>query len=456
MPSLGSILSIARSGLLSSQKAIDVSAHNIANATTEGYSRQRVDLSASTPQRLPEGIYGTGVTVRDVERVRDAFLDGNYRTESGSASRYDARNQMLSRLEGLMAEPGEEGLGAGLDAFFSSFSELAATPTNSTLRTMVLAEANTLTREFHRLSAGIDGLRQESEAALSGGVERTNAILESVASLNRQVVSAEADGYTAGDLRDQRDGLLDELSELVSISVTERQNGSVGVHIEGIAVVDGAAFRELEIAVATGGEVQIRAQGSTRPLATGGGLAGYTDVINTDLPETRAALDDLAAALVAEVNTIHAGGVAPDGSTGNDFFDPTGVEASTIGVALTDAAAVAAGSGSGAGDYLPGTNDVALGIAGLRDTAQGALAGQTPREFHAALVSDVGQAVRFSDDTASVHRTLADQASLRRDSVTGVSTDEELVNLIQFQAAYGAAARVVTVADEMMQTLLSI
>lgn len=460
MPSLGSILSIARTGMLSAQKAIDVSAHNIANATTEGYSRQRVDLQASTPQRLPDGIYGTGVAVRNVEQIRDGFLDGSVRSETGTASRYDARNRLLVRLEAIMAEPGDDGLGAALDTFFNSFSELASNPSNPTMRTVVVAEAEAVTREFGRLSAGIDDLRQEAEARLSTGVDRANTLLSSLADLNRQVVTAEADGYTAGDLRDQRGLLLDELSGLASISVTERSNGSVGVHVEGIAVVDGSAFRQLETALGAGGRVEVRAAGSTRALDVGGELAGFTDVLNTDLPETRAALDALAEELVTAVNAAHVAGVAPDGSTGptNVFFDATGIRASSIKVAdaiVANPQKIAAGVGSGT-DYLPGNNEVALAIAGLRDADIAALDGGSFREFHATLVSDVGQAVRFSKDSASVHQSLVEQASLRRQSVTGVSTDEELVNLIQFQAAYGAAARVVTVADEMMQTLLAI
>jgi flagellar hook-associated protein 1 FlgK len=464
MPSLGSILSIARTGLAASQKAIDVSAHNIANATTEGYTRQRVDLRPKTPLRLADGIYGTGVSVRDVERLRDSFLDTSFRRESSSGSRYEARNQVLVRLEGLMAEPGDDGLGAALDGFFSGFSELASNPTSPTLRTLVVAEAQTVTREFHRLSEGIDSLREEAEDRLSSGIDRVNDLVESIADLNRQVVTAEADGFTAGDLRDQRDLALDELAELVAITSSERADGSVGVHLAGISVADSTTFRHLEVAVAPGGEVQVRAQGSTRSLDVGGSLAGYADVLNTDLPETRAALDRIAAELVAQVNAVHTTGVPPDGTTDPAdllFFSapPGGVRASNIEVApdrVADPTSVVAGTGSALDEYRPGANDVALAIAGLRDADLAALGGASLRGFHGALVSDVGQAVRFSDDSASVHRSLAEQSSLRRQSVSGVSTDEELVNLIQFQAAYGAAARVVTVADEMMQTLLSI
>jgi len=185
----------------------------------------------------------------------------------------------------------------------------------------------------------------------------------------------------------------------------------------------------------------------------GGTVGGLLNVLNTDHPDAVHRLDDLANAFVTEVNAIHTTGTNPDGNTGVDFFDAAGTGASTIALTaavLASADAIAAGTPDGGGAY-----DVALGIAALRDLDVGLL-GSTVGEHHQALVSDVGQAVRSSSESAEVSRVLSDQADLRRMQLSGVSLDEEFVSIIEFQTAYQASARVLTAANDMIQTLLTI
>jgi flagellar hook-associated protein 1 FlgK len=179
--------------------------------------------------------------------------------------------------------------------------------------------------------------------------------------------------------------------------------------------------------------------------------------LEVDLPDVRSRLDELAGALVAEVNALHATGTNPDGDTGVDFFDPAGTTAWTMSLSAEVAAspdAVAAGTADTAGDYRGGANDVALALAGLRDAVLAPL-GDTPGGYARDLVSSVGQSVRSALDAVEVQETLADQAEIRRMSFSGVSVDEELVRMIQFQTAYQAAARVVSTADEMLQSLFA-
>lgn len=456
MPSLGSILSIATSGLRASQAAIGVAAHNIANAGTEGYSRQRAVLGEGYPITLPQGIFGTGVQVRDVVRVRDEFDNAAVRRELSLMNGFSARQEFLGRVEALLQEPGELGLSAGLDRFFSAWSELATHPGSQPARTALRAEAVGLVDRFRTLASGLDQLQQGASSRLSGAVTRINEIAGGVAELNRRIVAAETGGGTAGDLRDARDRLLDELSELTPVTVVPRSDGSVGVLASGISLVDGGTSSRIEVRE-VGGVVGLGLVGRAGLLPdTGGTTGGLVELLNHDLPQLRQGLDALTAALVEEVNALHRTGTNGAGNTGVDFFDPAGVTASTLSLSAAvsaDASAIAAGTDDGSGVHRPGANDVALALAGLRDRALGAT-GETAGAGVRALVSAVGTALRSAAERGAVHRALAERASLQRESVSGVSTDEEMTALIRFQAAYAAAARVVTTADEMMEALL--
>jgi flagellar hook-associated protein 1 FlgK len=242
------------------------------------------------------------------------------------------------------------------------------------------------------------------------------------------------------------------------VQVTFRENGSIGVLVSGVSIVDGAEVASLEIRN-FGGAFEIGLEGNPRALGDmSGEVGGLLQLLNADLPGMRAELDDLAQALVTEVNALHTTGTNAAGATGVDFFDPAGMTAGSINLSaaiLADPQAIAVGTSDAAGNYRAGANDVALALGSLRDLDVASL-GTTFGDHFRQLVSNVGLAVRSTADQATVHRTLADQADTRRSSFSGVSTDEEMVKLIQFQAAYAAAARVITVTDEILQTLLSI
>ena len=456
MPSLGSILSIASTALRTQQEAINVTAHNIANAATEGFSRQRPVLSQLDPLRTPDGLFGTGVVVHDVQRIRDAYLDSAFRAESGEYHEEQVRSGILGQLETLMAEPGDGGLSSILDRFFSAWSALATNPTSDTARGTVRNEAQNLTSQIQKLAGDIDRLRQDTEFRLGSAVDRINTLAQEVARLNREISADETTGQTSGDLRDARDRAIDELASLIPVQVMERENGSVGVLTSGLSLVDAAHHGTLEVRV-SGGTVGVGLEGRPGLLPDmGSGVGGMLSILNTDLPDARASLDALAMALVTDINAIHQTGTSPDGSTGIDFFDPAGTQANTIALSadiLADLDTLSAGTGGAGGDYRAGANDIALSLASLRDIDGGTL-GTSYAEHFRTLATEVGFSVRSSLDAVEVHGTLSEQADVRRSSFSGVSTDEELVRLIEFQTAYSAAARVVTVANEMLDTLV--
>lgn len=456
MPSLGSILSIATSALLTQQEAINAVAHNIANASTDGFSRRQPILGPLHPQRTPSGIYGSGVQMANLQRVRDPLLDTAFRRETAGLGESQVRSGFLGQVETVLMEPGEQGLASALDQFFSSWSSLASDPGGVTGRAPVQAQSLTLTDAFHRMAAGLDNIRQDAEANIQQGLDRANVLTDEIARLNREIVAAEVQGDTAGDYRDTRDLAIDELSSLIPTQVFEQDNGSVRIVTSGLSLVDGVHHHTLELRE-SGGVFGVGMVGHGGQLPDqGGSIGGALQLLNTDLPDIRASLDELAEALVTEINAVHQTGTNPNGATGVDFFDPTGITAQSISLSaevLADSDAISAGTGGPGGEYRAGANDVALVLAGMRDQDSPLLNGSYGDHFR-ELTSDVGFMVHTASNQAEVHGTLADQAKTRRIGYSGVSTDEELIQLIKFQTAYQAAARVVTTADEMMETLV--
>jgi flagellar hook-associated protein 1 FlgK len=456
MPSLGSILSIASTALRTHQEAIDAVANNIANASTEGYSRQRPVLEPKTGLRTPEGIFGTGVQIVDLQRIRDPYLDSAYRRESTSLGESQVRSGFLGQVEAVLGEPGDTGLSSALDAFFSAWSALASDPTSNTARIALQTESERLTDTMGRLSSGLDVARQDVETRLTADVARANELLEQIADINNRIVAYEVGGHTAGGLRDARDKAVDELASLLPVQVLDREDGTIGVVTSGLSIADGNHAATLELRD-LGGTYGIGISGRAGLLPDEGGtIGGGLKVVNQDLAGFRSELDLLAEALVTEINALHRTGTNPAGDTDVDFFDPAGVTASSFSLSaqvLADPEAIAAGTPGPGGEYRAGANDVALAMAAMRDQDSGLLGTSYVAHFR-ELTSDIGFTVRSALDQVEVHQTLAEQAETRRTGYSGVSTDEELMRLIEFQTAYTAAARVITTAGEMLETLV--
>jgi flagellar hook-associated protein 1 len=461
--SLGGILSVAKSGLLTQQLALQVTSQNLANATTEGYSRQRPDLVAGTPLAMPEGLLGTGVRVADITRARNTILDRVYRRESSLSFGFQTEYDALNGVESALGEPGDFGLGVGLDAFWNSWSDLANDPTSSTARSVVAARGQQLVDQFRRIDAELDAVGTQVTDALIVSVDEVNRVLGEIANANAAIATAVSGGNSAPDLADQRDRLLDELATYTPITVTQRDNGAVGVSINGISVVEGTIGDRLSL-VSASGVWSVQTTSGTALSLESGRVGGALTTLNGDFATMRVQLDELAQGLVERVNAIHASGTNPLGATGVNFFDdfgdPSTVTAQTLSLdaaILADSQAVVAGTPDGGGNYRSGANGLALALAGLRDdTTGGVLSGRSVGDAYRDLVADVGISVAGAREAEASHRTLTLAAAERRESVSGVATDEELIKVVQIQAAYTAAARLISVVDEMYQTILSI
>ena len=280
-----------------------------------------------------------------------------------------------------------------------------------------------------------------------------NDLTRRIADLNAEVLAAGGPMHQAADLQDQRDRLIDQLSTLVGVRALERPDGSIAVIAGNTVLVDGAQARVLEVrSLVSGGFGLGVANGGPSADIGGGSLKALETLTTTTLPGLRAELDALAQSLVAEVNTIHQGGITRSGSTGVNFFDPAGVTAATIALdagVLGSTDAIAAGSTA-----APGDADVALALSALGRAAIPGLGGSTFRVVYANTASRLGQLVRNSMDDASASQVLSDRADAARQSVSGVSIDEEMVVLLQQQQAYQAATRLISLANELMDDVM--
>lgn len=451
--SINNLMSIARTALMTHQQAIDITGHNIANVNTPGYSRQRLELAAAVPLRTPIGTIGRGVTATGIMSYRDVLLDAAYRREQGAFAHSDTLRGLLGGVEQILGEPSDVGISAALDAVFNAFSDLAQTPASASARVAVRDAVQQLTNRIREVDGRLASQQVEISGQISGTVARINQIGQQVAALNLDIVAASSGGAAAPDLQDARDLLLDELATLVGTRVLPREDGSLAVIVGDALLVEGAFPQSLDVRTVPGGGFAAGIVGSPRNLKPGGGVLGaLTDLSTGGIPGVRSELDRLASGLVTTMNALHAAGTTLGGSTGVNLFDPAGLTAGTIGLSaaiLANPQDIVSGASS-----QPGDNTVALQLAGLRTTPIASLNGGTAGEFFAGLVSSVATMVRDADQGARIGDQIVAGITARRESVRGVSSDEEMVKLIVQQQAFSAAARLVTVADELMQDVL--
>jgi len=472
--SLNSILGTATLALQAQQAAIETAANNIANANVPGYSRQVVNLQPNTPLYTPVGAIGTGVIVQDISRVRDTMLDTNYRAQTSTAGGYSTQSGILNSIGQIFGEPSDTGLSNTLSQFYSSWSDLANNPTSAAAQSVVQQRGAAVASTLNQFSTNLDQLASNTLDSTTQQVNQINQYTSQIASINKQIVAAEANGTTtANDLRDMRDTAIDALSKIVPVRVIDHDNGSDTIYVAGATVVDGSDSKNFSLQGTSGSLVLQLSGRNFVTQSPGGSLGANMDALNKDIPNAKSQLDTLAAGIVTSVNAIHttgwtaAGDAAgasnwdssnpPTGSNVN-FFDPTKLTAGSISLSTqvaSNASFIAAGDSQGA----TGNNNIANKIAALANdtttmTKYGSTDTTSVMEYYRDLVTRIGVATNDANTSSTVYSTLAQQADTQRQSVSGVSTDQELISLTKNQQAYAAAAKVITTANSMSQTLL--
>jgi len=471
MTQLFGLLSIGAGALLSQQRAISVTGNNIANVNTPGYSRQRLNMETKLPMDTPVGPVGLGVQTTTVERVYDRFLGVQMNNESASLGRWEAQKGALERVEVVFDESGGYGLNQTLSDFWNSWQDLSMNPSGTIERSVVAAKSQALADAIRQKYADLEQAQADIDAAVTSGVEDINRLTAEISDLNQKIASTESGGtVNANDYRDRRDLALKQLSEIIGINSFEDADGRVVVSVgSGRVLVEGgntyALTTPTALAPATNaGHVDIEWPGAPVPISseiTSGKMAGWLQTRDTKIAGYMRNLDELAQTLAtgdpttpltkSSVNTLHAAGFGLDGSTGNDFFIGSGAADMEVNpLILADPNRIAAASAAGA---VPGDARNAAAIADLRTALT--MSGGTFDDAANVLVSQVGHDVQEAKSYQSHQADMLAYLDNYRESVSGVNLDEEMVNLVKYQAAYNAAAKMISMGDEMLNSLMN-
>ncbi len=443
-----SALHVALSGLRAAQLGMDTTSHNVSNASTEGYTRQRVDFTARRPRTRPFGQLGTGVTVTDITRGRNLFLDARVRTSMAGAAEADVRAGFLRRAEAALGEP-DLGVTRELSNLLDSFEELAVNPADTSTRMGVLVQLDALATRVNQAHAGVEALRSDAMATLRGRIAEVNDLLGQVAKLNEGILETNVASGSPNDLMDKRDVILDRLSQMLGIRVTQADGGAVQVSLGGISLVSGPGVRAL--AVDASGQIL---HPSGLVVVPGGEILGLQQSYTTDLPAFAAKIDDFAVDLATALNTIHTSGYHAGGTGGPLLSYDPGNPAKSLARALTDPAQVATATSSGP-PFPVYDGGIAEQLAALRTSLSAAGGTATLSDAYSTIVTALGRDVSSFATVAETQQGLAVAAERSRMSAHGVSVDEEMVSLMEYQRMYEAAARVITAVDEALDVLIN-
>ena len=452
MPGLTTALLIATQSLLTQQNALQVATNNIANANTPGYSREVLDLTENPPVPQASLWFGSGVSATKVESIRDRMLELRIYDETQRQGNAQAQSTALQQLEALFSDP-TQGIGADLTAFFNSLNQLSTDPTSIPLRQSILTAANNLANDFHSTVAQANTIQHNLDLNVTQSVNQINQLTAQIAALNGQIVPLRQLGQDAGTLEDQHNELIRQLSQLTSLQVVQTEQGETLATSNGTPLVVGTQSFALTTAPDAGGMQHIFAQGTDITGAlTGGQIGGLLAVRDQSIPAVLSDLDGLAGGLAANFNAAHITGFDLAGNQGQAFFAPAAAgagAAAAFKVLITDPSAIAASS-----DGSAGSNGNLVQLLAVRD--QKLASGETPIGDYSNLVFNVGNLSAQAQANATATQTSLQQLANQRAAISGVSIDEETANLIRYQHAFQAAARVISTVDQLTQVLLNI
>ena len=475
---------IAKTGLFASQRWIDLTGHNIANANTAGYTRQRLAMSsveltmgAEHFKEVTTGYSGAGVRIDGIEQVRSVFLDRQYRRENGTQEMWSNRADSLGYIEQLFDETKDGALSTSINAFFTSVQSLTMNPESKEYRTNMMQNAMKMTDTFNHLHSQLNDKLLDQNSAVKTTADQVNDLAKNIAGMNDQIFRYELGGDNATDLRDKRNLLLDQLSGLVDISYSEDNIGRLTVTLDGKALVSHVATTHIDSTLSVANPVTgvndfyglTWADDNSAVNITSGQLRGYLDMRdnttadNMGIPYMIGKLNTLAATIAHEFNAIQVNGFTlPNGvnasvAGANFFTDPTTLTAANFTVDASirnNVYLIAASSELVTTDALKGNNKNALEMVKLQNALTipgiGSLEG-----YVKGLVAEIGVETSHTNTMFDGQKTLVGSIEKQKQSVSGVSIDEEMTNLVKFQHTYSASARVITAIDEYLDVLIN-
>ncbi len=461
-------LDIALRSLMAHQQAMEIVSHNIANVNTPGYSRQRpvftaeaAYYSAMSASAAQAGLMGMGVRLSQIRRMSADFITTQVRLEKHSYSKWAIIRDTLQQIQAIISEPSEGSLSAVMDEFWAAWRDLSVDPQSTALRANVYERGASLASTLNTYSEQLVSARRSFNLLINETVRDVNDIVQELAALNVQIVTVLAVGDQPNDLRDRRDLLLDTLAGLVDVTVSEEENGATTVLLRGHHLVMGAEAGELAtVSVSEDPALLNIVFQDTSELVRidGGKLAGIIEARDSVITDVLDDLDTIAATLVSQVNDVHAAGYGLDGVTGRDFFEGSSAADIALSSAVADLSHIATASADPTDPTVggPGDGSNATAIAQIADALLLNDGRASIGDYYRSMVATLGLDADHANQMAASSRVLVDHLEDRREQVSGVSLDEETIDLIRYQRAYQAAARLVSVINEMLDDLIAL
>ncbi|SFK79452.1 flagellar hook-associated protein FlgK [Brevibacillus centrosporus] len=506
-------IEVSKRGLFAQQSALNTTGHNIANANTEGYSRQRVNMQATTglpyvglQANIEAGLLGTGVNVVGIQRLRENYLDLQFRNQNKDYGYWEAQRDALGKIEGIMNEPSDTGLQKVMDELWKSWQDLSKEPESLSARAVVRQRAVAVAETFSALTTSLTDLQADLDNVVSTKVIDINSITNQIAKLNKQIGDLVPHGYQPNDLYDQRDLLLDKLGKLVNVKVTNADKGMINVTVDDKELVNGAEAVGMGVVknattglfdVTLGGEAFVPQSGGLLGTMEARGLLVVDPVtgqpkMSGPVSNMLERLNTLALNMTKEINDLHRSGmnlndienrktntaapledlpffvdsdaVKTDPNTKTYPTSSSKIQVNPAILASLNALAAASveTTGTSTGTSFQGDGSNALAIAGIKYKSLSLSTGlatqpetTTLDDFYRYAIAQLGVDSQEAQRMEKNSELLVGQVDNQRQSVSGVSIDEEMSEMVKYQHAYNAAARVMTSCDEILDKVIN-
>jgi len=448
---ISSLFNISRSALFTYQKALNVVSNNVANANNPDYSRQTVVLGTEFPDYRATFTFGTGVRLDKVIRVSNQVTDRQIRNTNNNFYSAQKQSLVLGQVESFYSEPSDSGLSSLINQFFDSWNDLSVDPTSSPLRTSVVNSAQKVSEKIENIHDNLVQMKSDMREDAKNMLKSINGLTEQIHSVNKQIYEAGVVGYSPNDLLDKRDALLNQLSQIVNIHVTLDKNNVANVSIGGVFAVDGLHRVEFKLGQEDGKLLLQTKDGAANVSVSGGQMEAVFDSFSNKIPSYLDRLDQVANQIFENVNKVHQKGYTSTDppQSGLDFFSSYENGKLTINEdILSDHNNIAVSK-----DGTNGNNEIALEIAGIKDLKLDN--NLTISEKYSNYISDIANDIQVSQQDSDTYGLVLSQLQQQKMQYSGVSTDEEMMNVMKYQKSYDAAAKLIKTADELLDTLMN-
>ena len=494
-------LHVGTNGMAAAQNALQTTSHNLSNINTEGYSRQRINMEAENPYSLAGvGQLGTGVKMTSIVRVVDDYVTQQMQNENSTLSRYGKKSDILDQLESVFNEPSDTGLSNGFSKFYASWTYLSSNPELSTAKTMVNQQSQTLTDTVSRMATQLEGLHKDTVHSITKDVQDFNVKVEQLDTLNKQIFQVMAKGQTPNDLLDQRDRLVGDLTSIGSVEVSYDKFQRASITVDGNSVLNEKGFQKLGVVTEQDheGNALISKDGTSSNVVKQAGTFKIGQIVFTStdgnketfktvsvkdgsvrgaqealevVQTKKTELDQLVYQFATAVNTIHS-----DDGKGLDFFEVSKTDsAKSLRVKkeiIDDSSKINAGKSID--KVVSGDGTRAGAIAGLASTKlsyhtkgevpeydssnmkfKETVGGSSTADAYNDMITSMGIVKQQADYMEKSQEEVLHFLKDRRSSISGVSMNEEVVDMMKFQSAFQANARIITVVNDMLDTLIN-